>query len=107
MNSEKTKEQCIAEMNARRERRIAKRKQQERLIEEGVLCGFSLTYHGACAQVAVPHTGRKDARCDEHKDIMCTNCGNRASHECDYIGMLVCGFPLCKDCSHPHRKRVK
>jgi hypothetical protein len=93
-----TREERQAAVDKRREARIAKRKEQERLIKEGVICGFNLAWHGPCAKPAT------NGRCEKHAGIKCTNCEELATRECDHVGMLVCGFPLCNNCRHPHRR---
>lgn len=38
--------------------------------------------------------------CDEHKEIKCCSCGEKATHECSETMGLVCGAPLCNNCEH-------
>ena len=40
--------------------------------------------------------------CDKHQKETCGNCGKPAVQECDHTGALVCGWPLCGTCRHPH-----
>ena len=36
--------------------------------------------------------------CEEHGAMKCVVCGEQATHDCDYTGQFVCGFPLCANC---------
>ena len=96
-----TQEQRKVWRTARREYRIKLRKKRDILITAGALCGYGLTNHGPCCEPAI------DGRCKRHAGIVCTDCDKMAVGECDHIGMLMCGFPICKDCGHPHRGKRK
>lgn len=53
-------------------------------------CEYGLAWIGSC--------GVDD--CTKHADIKCSSCGAPATHECDATFGLVCGSPLCDDCTH-------
>ena len=36
--------------------------------------------------------------CEKHAAIYCCVCRDKATHECDHTGQLVCGAPLCNNC---------
>ena len=54
-------------------------------------CGFDKAWIGPC-QNPVP--------CEEHSDLKCVSCGEKATHTCDETGQFVCGENLCDDCMH-------
>lgn len=84
-------------MRARRERRIAKRREQERLIAEGKICGFGIAWHGPCG---------KPTPCPDHAAVKCVVCGKRATGQCDGESMgLVCGANVCDTCNHHGHRR--
>jgi hypothetical protein len=58
-------------------------------------CIFELAWVGQCENDAV-----ENDYCEEHKDIVCVSCGKKATKQCPETGQLVCGAPLCDDCSH-------
>jgi hypothetical protein len=41
----------------------------------------------------------KSGFCKEHKGKKCCVCGEQATHECNYTGQFVCGYPLCDNCT--------
>lgn len=96
-----TKQKRIEWAKARRDARIARRKEMDRRVKEGVICGYSLAWHGYCAKPAT------EARCEHHRGIKCSNCDKQATHECEHAGILVCGFPLCDGCKHPHYRQKR
>lgn len=38
--------------------------------------------------------------CTEHMSLKCVSCGMPATHGCTEASSLVCGAPICKDCTH-------
>lgn len=58
-------------------------------------CRFIKAWIGKCVGMA-----RKSGYCKEHEGLKCVSCGQQATHECNETGGLVCGSPLCDDCTH-------
>lgn len=65
-------------------------------VDPLVICGFSIAWVGKC-KTPVDAEG---CRCDKHSGIKCASCGKPAMKECDETGGLVCGAPLCDECTH-------
>lgn len=61
-------------------------------------CEFRLAWIGACK------ADSEGMFCDEHKDIKCSSCGEKATKECYETMGFVCGFPLCDNCEHTIRE---
>ena len=60
------------------------------------VCGFGIAWLAPCKhEVEAP-----GCRCSEHTDIKCASCGAPATHQCEETGGLVCGYPLCDECTH-------
>jgi hypothetical protein len=38
--------------------------------------------------------------CIVHERLMCSSCGDKATHDCAETFGLVCGSPLCDECEH-------
>lgn len=54
------------------------------------LCQYGLAWAGPCW---------KPLPC-EHQDKVCgCGCGKGATHQCGHAGFLVCGVPICDECS--------
>lgn len=58
-------------------------------------CKYNLAWIGDCKNEA-----DESGYCEEHKDIKCCSCGEKATHQCAETMGLVCGAPLCNDCEH-------
>jgi hypothetical protein len=58
-------------------------------------CKFDKAWVGKCGKSA-----DESDFCEEHKGTKCCSCGAQATHTCDETGQLVCGAPLCDDCTH-------
>ena len=54
-------------------------------------CGFNVAWVGKC---------KSEKPCSVHKDLICSSCGNPATHECGETGQFVCGSNHCDDCEH-------
>lgn len=54
------------------------------------ICGFSEAWAGTC---------KKPAPCSEHMYIKCRVCGAVANRTCSHTAGLVCGTPLCAECT--------
>jgi hypothetical protein len=66
----------------------------EREPDRGEQCSYIMPWVGACKNT-VP--------CNLHSEQMCTKCKKKlATHGCGHAGSLVCGRPLCDDCSCIH-----
>lgn len=57
-------------------------------------CVFNKAWIGPCGDEA-------DASgfCATHRGLKCVSCKKQATRECDEAGSLVCGYPLCDDCT--------
>jgi hypothetical protein len=58
-------------------------------------CKYQLAWIGQCKNHA-----DKSGFCEEHKNIVCDSCGEKATRECEETGQFVCGVPLCSKCTH-------
>ena len=58
-------------------------------------CIFGKAWIGKCTMEA-----DESGYCEEHENVKCCSCGEKATHECDETGSLVCGAPLCDECTH-------
>ena len=59
-------------------------------------CDFIRAWVGTCNNPTV----EGDAKCPDHSGKTCVECGHPAETECDNAGSLVCGAPLCGQCTH-------
>lgn len=57
-------------------------------------CNFTMAWVGKCDQPSVA-----SGRCEKHL-LLCSSCGELATHDCDETGQFVCGHPLCDNCEH-------
>lgn len=57
-------------------------------------CRYCNPYQGGCKKSA-----NESGFCDEH-NLLCVVCKKQATHGCDSAGSLVCGSPLCDECTH-------
>lgn len=60
-------------------------------------CKFDYAWRGNCNK---PTDGEY---CDDHLKDKCEKCGEQIIGQCDYTGMLVCGYPVCKNECHKHK----
>ena len=58
-------------------------------------CPFIIAWQGQCGKPGNPY-------CKDHKDKKCSYCGKQATRECCFASSLVCGRPLCEECSCNH-----
>jgi len=59
-------------------------------------CKYFLAWRGTCGKKTDKDS---DDRCTKHFESECRSCGERAVKECSETMGLVCGEPLCEDCS--------
>lgn len=59
-------------------------------------CKFIKAWSGRC----LCETVADSEYCNEHSDLKCCSCGDRATRQCDETGQFVCGAPLCDNCEH-------
>ncbi len=60
-------------------------------------CKWIKAWIGQCGNMA------HDTFCEEHIR-KCSSCGTQATHDCEETLGLVCGAPLCDDCTHTLRE---
>lgn len=53
-------------------------------------CEFEKAWVGPCGK----------QNCKKHAELKCVSCGAKATRECDATIGLVCGCPICDDCTH-------
>ena len=70
----------------------------EPLQQHNVICCFDNGWAGKCKNEAI-----ENGFCEEHKDVKCCSCVEKATRLCDETGFLVCGAPLCDNCEHTIR----
>jgi len=58
-------------------------------------CLFNRAWIGRCNEDAI-----ENGYCEKHKDLFCSSCGKKATHDCAETAGFVCGAPLCDDCEH-------
>ena len=74
------------------------KKPSEQSTIHDVTCCFDKAWIGKCKKPA------DDSNfCEEHKEIKCCSCGEKATRECDETGQFICGYPLCDNCEHTIR----
>lgn len=44
-------------------------------------------------------TASDQSQCEKHAAMKCAGCGGKITHFCEYDGLLVCGAPLCDQCT--------
>jgi len=59
-------------------------------------CIFIKAWIGKCKNKTID----SERYCKEHIDMVCCSCGKKATQECPETSALVCGAPLCDNCSH-------
>ena len=65
-------------------------------------CQFDIAWVGKCGK---PTTSASSSRCVQHRDVMCSRCGDLAELSCEVtLGAFVCGIDLCKTCYPIHKK---
>lgn len=64
------------------------------MSNETQTCTYILAWIGPCGKLG------KDGRCKEHASTKCIACKCPATHQCPETLSLVCGAPLCDDCTH-------
>lgn len=60
------------------------------------ICGFGEAWIGPCKA----EVGAEGERCEKHRGQKCDSCGADATGTCAETMGLVCGTPLCNDCTH-------
>lgn len=58
-------------------------------------CNYDRPWQGPCPVVVDDPL----ARCKDH-DKVCVSCGADATHDCSMASSMVCGAPLCDNCTH-------
>lgn len=60
-------------------------------------CTFEVAWVGTCKKPCQPQSDR----CNQHADLTCIACGQRATKSCDEtLTSFVCGASLCATCHH-------
>jgi len=59
-------------------------------------CKYIIDWKGRCKKEALGGS----RFCLEHSSIICSCCGAKATRSCDATFGLVCGVPICDDCTH-------
>lgn len=64
-------------------------------------CEFVIAWIGQCSRQAGPGL----TLCRDHAKQRCVECGKQAFRDCEETAELVCGAPLCHQCSHSKHDR--
>jgi hypothetical protein len=75
---------------------------QELHQENGIPCQFEKALENQCMEKS------DNGWCEEHKNLVCINCGKKAVRECRFTdqghhisgGFFRCRAALCNDCQH-------
>ena len=59
-------------------------------------CKFDKPWEGRCGSTVV----EGHDSCSEHYQLLCCECRYPATQGCDNAGSLICGAPLCDQCTH-------